>query len=45
MILGDYSIALKNVLWSRSVQHGVDGAYNVVTRAIDNRLGGFKMPE
>lgn len=41
--LSDYSIALKNVLWSRSVQHGVDGAYNVVTRAIDNRLGGFKM--
>ena len=41
--LNDYSIALKNVLWSRSVQHGVDGAYNVVTRAIDNRLGGFKM--
>ena len=24
--LNDYSIALKNVLWSRSVQHGVDGA-------------------
>lgn len=41
--LNDYSIALKNVLWSRSVQHGVDGAYNVVTRAIDNRLGSFKM--
>ena len=41
--LNDYSIALKNVLWSRSVQHGVDGAYNVVTRAIDNRLGDFKM--
>lgn len=41
--LNDYSIALKNVLWSRSVQHGVDGAYNVVTRAIDNRLGGFKI--
>ena len=41
--LNDYSIALKNVLWSRSVQNGVDGAYNVVTRAIDNRLGGFKM--
>ena len=41
--LTDYSIALKNVLWSRSVQHGVDGAYNVVTQAIDNRLGGFKM--
>lgn len=30
--LNDYSISLKNVLWSRSVQHGVDGAYNVVTR-------------
>lgn len=41
--IDNYSNALKNVFWSRSVQHGVDGAYNVVTRAIDNRLGGFKM--
>ena len=39
--LNNYSIALQNVLWSRSVHHGVDGAYNVVTRAIDGRLGGF----
>ena len=41
--IDNYSNALKNVFWSRSVHHGVDGAYNVVTRAIDNRLGGFKM--
>ena len=39
--LSNYSIALQNVLWSRSVHHGVEGAYNVVTRAINNRLGGF----
>lgn len=39
--VSDYSIALKNVIWSRSVQHGVNGAYNVITRAMDE-LGGFK---
>lgn len=35
-----YSIALKNVFWSRAVQHGAKGAYNVVTRAFST-LGGF----
>ena len=35
-----YGIALKNVFWSRSVQHGVGGAYNVISRAFTN-LGGF----
>ncbi|MBQ2378280.1 MAG: hypothetical protein II297_07760 [Clostridia bacterium] len=37
-----YGIALKNVFWSRSVQHGVGGAYNVITRAFAN-LGGFAL--
>ncbi|MBO5280733.1 MAG: dockerin type I repeat-containing protein [Clostridia bacterium] len=35
-----YGIALKNVFWSRSVQHGVGGAYNVISRAFA-ALGGF----
>lgn len=35
-----YGIALKNVFWSRSVQHGVGGSYNVITRAFQN-IGGF----
>lgn len=35
-----YGIALKNVFWSRSVQHGVGGAYNVISRAFAS-LGGF----
>jgi len=42
--VNDYSIALENVLWSRSVQHGVDGATNVVKRAFSN-LGGFKLQD
>ena len=37
----NYSIALRNVLWSRATQHGTGGAYNVVTRAFA-ALGGFK---
>ena len=37
-----YGIALKNVFWSRSVQHGVGGSYNVITRAFDS-LGGFAL--
>ncbi|MBE6631409.1 MAG: hypothetical protein E7623_01770 [Ruminococcaceae bacterium] len=37
-----YGIALKNVFWSRSVQHGVGGSYNVITTAFSN-LGGFDM--
>ncbi len=51
--LKDYSVALRNVLWSRSVQHGAgvlsganssdgrSGATGVVLRAF-NKLGGFK---
>ena len=53
--IDDYSIALKNVFWSRSVHHGVgvisganssdgmSGATGVIYRAFTNRLGGFKM--
>lgn len=37
-----YGIALQNVFWSRSVQHGVSGSYNVITRAFD-AIGGFAM--
>lgn len=52
--IDDYSIALKNVFWSRSVQHGVgvtsganssdgkSGATAIIYRAFTNRLGGFK---
>lgn len=52
--IDDYSIALKNVFWSRSVQHGVgvtagadssdgkSGATGIIYRAFQNRLGGFK---
>ena len=51
--LKDYSVALRNVLWSRSVQHGAgvlsganssdgrSGATGVVLRAF-KKLGGFK---
>lgn len=39
--LDNYSIALRNVFWSRSVQHGVSGATKVITNAI-NGLGGFR---
>lgn len=53
--IDDYSIALKNVFWSRSVHHGtgvisganssdgMSGATGVIYRAFTNRLGGFKM--
>ena len=37
-----YGIALKNVFWSRSVQHGVGGSYNVITRAFE-AIGGFAL--
>lgn len=37
-----YGIALKNVFWSRSVQHGVSSSYNVITRAFE-AIGGFSM--
>ena len=38
--VANYSIALRNVLWSRAIQHGVGGATNVFVRAMD-ALGGF----
>ncbi len=38
--ISNYSIALRNVLWSRAIQHGVGGATNVFVRAMDS-LGGF----
>ena len=38
--IGNYSIALRNVFWSRAVQHGSSGAKTVITRAFDS-LGGF----
>lgn len=39
--INNFSIALQNVFWSRAVQHGVQGATNVVTRAFA-AMGGFK---
>ena len=38
--MDNYSIALRNVFWSRSVQHGTGGAKEVITSAF-NSLGGF----
>lgn len=38
--MDNYSIALRNVFWSRAVQHGTGGAKNVITRAF-TALGGF----
>ncbi|MBQ2062081.1 MAG: InlB B-repeat-containing protein [Oscillospiraceae bacterium] len=38
--IADYSIALRNTLWSRAIQHGIWGATAVFTRAMD-ALGGF----
>lgn len=38
--MANYSIALRNVFWSRSVQHGSGGAKGVITSAF-NTLGGF----
>lgn len=38
--VSNYSIALRNVLWSRVIQHGMGGATNVFVRAMDS-LGGF----
>ena len=35
-----YSLALKNVIWSRAVHHGPEGARDIVVRAFEN-LGGF----
>ena len=38
--ISNYSVALKNVFWSRAVQHGVDGASSLIQRAFA-ALGGF----
>ena len=39
--MDNYSIALKNVFWSRSVQQGLGGATSIISTAF-NALGGFK---
>ena len=36
----EYSVALKNVFWSRAVQHGPSDACSLIKRAFDS-LGGF----
>ena len=38
--IDDYSVALKNVFWSRAVQHGPSDASSLIQRAFSN-LGGF----
>lgn len=38
--MANYSIALRNVLWSRAIQHGPDSAANIFVRAFKT-LGGF----
>ncbi len=38
--INNYSIALKNVVWSRALQHGNGGAMTVFKRAFEN-IGGF----
>lgn len=38
--IDNYSVALKNVIWSRAVHHGPEGAKDIVVRAF-NSLGGF----
>ena len=38
--IDDYSVALKNVFWSRAVQHGPSDACSLIQRAFD-ALGGF----
>ena len=38
--VNNYTIALKNVIWSRALQHGVGGMMNVIGRAFE-RIGGF----
>jgi uncharacterized protein YjdB len=37
----NYGLAMKSALWSRSVQHGPDGAFNRIQAAFKS-LGGFK---
>ena len=38
--IDEYSVALKNVFWSRAVQHGPSDACSLIKRAFDS-LGGF----
>lgn len=38
--IDEYSVALKNVFWSRAVQHGPTDACSLIKRAFDS-LGGF----
>ena len=38
--IDNYSVALKNVFWSRAVQHGASGACSLIVKAF-NTLGGF----
>ena len=38
--IDEYSVALKNVFWSRAVQHGPSDACSFIKRAFDS-LGGF----
>ena len=38
--INNYSVALKNVIWSRAVHHGPEGAKDIVVRAFES-LGGF----
>lgn len=38
--LNNYSIAIKSAVWSRAIQHGASGAYNVVSRGFE-AIGGF----
>ena len=39
--MDNYSIALRNVFWSRAVHHGVSGAMEIIQNAFAS-LGGFK---
>lgn len=38
--IDNYSVALKNVFWSRAVQHGASDACSLIVKAF-NKLGGF----
>lgn len=43
--VSNYSIALRNVLWSRSVQHGSGGALEVLQKAFAAIGGFYNQPE
>ena len=43
--INNYSVALKNVIWSRAVHHGPSGAASVVIRAFNAMGGFFNQPE